>query len=243
MPIREKPQTSFVYFLSCDRLIKVGRAVDVAKRIGALRVGHPTGVFQLLATIPGGKAEEKAIHTFLASHRVSGEWFSDCDVVRRTIQAIVSGGLHSIGVSVAATPIMHPIEEDAMKALAIIMSLQGVIGADSLDDLSEKIGLERTKLWSFQYRKRAHGFTMGEVADLLSAAPRAVGFAEEAIARLKIKAFELSGSLTQLASRSSASDENAEFLDCEIALLRAAAALDGSRSEDLSEAPVDGGDA
>lgn len=236
-----KEQTSSVYFLACDRLIKIGRAVNVTKRISALRVGHPTGEFNLIGTIPGGKDEERAIHHHLAEYRVSGEWFSDCLVVRRSIDVLISSGLTALGITAQPkSNVIYPLEVDAYDALALILKLQVVIGHESIDDLSEALGLSRTKLSGLKYRSRTNGLTMGEVAELLPTALVAVEMAEVALHKLKIEAARLAESLPELAQRAAASNELAYNIDEELKFLRAAATLDGSRSEALSAAPDDG---
>lgn len=43
---------------------------------------------RLLATIPGGRAVESSIHKRLAHLRQRGEWFKDCEELRRAIREL-----------------------------------------------------------------------------------------------------------------------------------------------------------
>lgn len=65
-----------VYFIQVgsDGPIKVGFTTNIEKRILGIRHGLPESA-QLLATIPGGKKLEKAIHRGLSEYRMRGEWF------------------------------------------------------------------------------------------------------------------------------------------------------------------------
>jgi hypothetical protein len=57
--------------------VKVGWASDygnVARRVGALQVGNHDEL-HLLATLPGGRDRERALHEQFASDRIRGEWF------------------------------------------------------------------------------------------------------------------------------------------------------------------------
>jgi hypothetical protein len=54
--------------------VKIGRAKDVRKRLGALRGSSPVDL-DLLGTLPGGAAVEAYLHASFASQRLHGEWF------------------------------------------------------------------------------------------------------------------------------------------------------------------------
>ena len=65
-----------VYFIGVqpDGPIKIGYANNVQKRLGAIQTGNPCRL-EVLATLPGGAAIERAIHLALADSRLNGEWF------------------------------------------------------------------------------------------------------------------------------------------------------------------------
>ena len=66
----------YVYFIrSAPGEIKIGKAIDVQKRLNGLQTSHPHRL-QLLATTVGGKPAERAYHARFAEHRLHGEWFS-----------------------------------------------------------------------------------------------------------------------------------------------------------------------
>lgn len=70
----EKP--SFVYVIQPegDSPIKIGRAVDVRKRLAGLQTGNPRRL-QLLYVVPGDNELEWQLHYRLRPSRLTGEWF------------------------------------------------------------------------------------------------------------------------------------------------------------------------
>ncbi len=67
-------EARFVYFVAGGGLVKIGVANDPLGRLGELMVGSPIRL-ELLATVPGGRELEKALHSILESERSHGEWF------------------------------------------------------------------------------------------------------------------------------------------------------------------------
>lgn len=65
-----------IYFIQTadNRFIKIGKADDPAKRIASIQTSLPQRI-KLIATIPGGHEQEKALHHRFASLRTRGEWF------------------------------------------------------------------------------------------------------------------------------------------------------------------------
>jgi hypothetical protein len=78
-----------VYFIQAGvgGPIKIGCSADAASRLATLQVGNPEAL-RLLATAPGGFAEEATLHARFAAHRLTGEWF------RPTLEllAFIAGG-------------------------------------------------------------------------------------------------------------------------------------------------------
>lgn len=72
--------------------IKLGRAVDPAKRLQTLQTGHPE-VLRLLAVEPCGNDEEaeKTLHQHCAAFRLRGEWFMPHGRVLETVQNMGKG--------------------------------------------------------------------------------------------------------------------------------------------------------
>jgi hypothetical protein len=54
--------------------VKIGRAIDPAKRLGSLQTGNPHRLF-LLHAEPGAGALERSVHGWLDDCRLEGEWF------------------------------------------------------------------------------------------------------------------------------------------------------------------------
>jgi len=66
-----------IYFIQGARggPIKIGSAGNPWQRAAALQTGNPNKL-SVIAVIPGGRAEEAALHSKFASLREHGEWFS-----------------------------------------------------------------------------------------------------------------------------------------------------------------------
>lgn len=79
LPRSPRPATtSSVYFIQTgvydDDPIKIGVAYSVATRLSQLQTGSPWEL-RLLGTIPGGVAEESALHKRFSHLHIRGEWF------------------------------------------------------------------------------------------------------------------------------------------------------------------------
>lgn len=68
----------FVYVLQAagDSPIKVGKAIDVRKRMLELKTGNPRPL-ELKAVLVGGLVFEHELHRELKDYRLVGEWFDD----------------------------------------------------------------------------------------------------------------------------------------------------------------------
>ena len=65
---------SQVYFIRCGEAVKIGRSIKPYERIAALS-GASHQKLELLATMPGGSSEERAMHRKFAAYGIKGEWF------------------------------------------------------------------------------------------------------------------------------------------------------------------------
>lgn len=84
-----------IYFVQTNdnAHIKIGYASNVEKRMAALQTGAPRGV-KLLATMPGDKQVERAVHERFARLRGHGEWFdTDRAIIELAMQAALLDGL------------------------------------------------------------------------------------------------------------------------------------------------------
>jgi T5orf172 domain len=75
-----------VYFLRGGRrgLIKIGVAVNLPRRLRALRTASPDPV-EILASIPGGFETERLAHYLVSRYRQFGEWFGPAPEVLRLV--------------------------------------------------------------------------------------------------------------------------------------------------------------
>lgn len=55
-------------------VVKIGRAINPAKRLGSIQTGNPNRLF-LLHIEPGAGALERDVHARLSAGRLEGEWF------------------------------------------------------------------------------------------------------------------------------------------------------------------------
>lgn len=86
-----------IYFASNDGRIKIGTTRgDIAERLKQIGA-HLTTPVVLLGWIDGGHAFEHAIHLHLTEYRLQGEWFRDCEEVRRCVRNLLLGGSEAIG--------------------------------------------------------------------------------------------------------------------------------------------------
>jgi len=70
-------------------IVKIGRSVSPATRLGGVQTGNPRKV-QLLLVVPEAGQHEDAVHRKFSSHRLGGEWFdlSGHDPVERVQHAL-----------------------------------------------------------------------------------------------------------------------------------------------------------
>lgn len=77
-----------IYFAASGGRIKIGITENVPRRLAYINT-HLEQPLTLIGTISGGRKAEKAIHDHLQDHRLNGEWFKDCDEVRRKIRNFI----------------------------------------------------------------------------------------------------------------------------------------------------------
>ena len=82
-----------IYFISDGKgAIKIGVTNNIKRRILQLRGGNP-GELSLIGSIEGDARAERTIHAELKAHRLSGEWFADCDGTRAVIKRCLRDGV------------------------------------------------------------------------------------------------------------------------------------------------------
>lgn len=84
-----------IYALKAGAHYKFGFSAFPPARTKELQTGSPFTV-QLLGSAPGDQRLEKMIHQTLCAFRARGEWFRDCESVRRVADAIVSGNTDAV---------------------------------------------------------------------------------------------------------------------------------------------------
>lgn len=103
---------SVVYFIECAGRIKIGITQNLKARVSALQTSAP-GKLTVIATVPGAAKLERELHGQLHAHRITGEWFTDCEEVRDAIHATVNkhGGIFDPDISVQVRPLPAPPPE------------------------------------------------------------------------------------------------------------------------------------
>lgn len=85
-----------VYFAESAGRIKIGHSTDLPKRLDTLRIGNPSPI-DLIGVVAGSQDLERAIHQYLKSMRIVGEWFADCEEVRALLLRLQKEGPKAIG--------------------------------------------------------------------------------------------------------------------------------------------------
>lgn len=107
--VRAIRATTNIYFIFAPqhRLIKIGQALDVNKRLSSLRSGSPA-VLNLLACVRFFGDLEAFLHKRLEAYHSHGEWFRAedlvLDVVESALDSGVSGIMKSLQVDIASLP-------------------------------------------------------------------------------------------------------------------------------------------
>ena len=80
-----------LYFLHCDRFVKIGIADDVQARIAQLQTGNPHAI-ELLGTLPDvPETLEGVFHNAFLDDHHSGEWFRFSAKLRKVLLLIRHG--------------------------------------------------------------------------------------------------------------------------------------------------------
>lgn len=73
-----------------DTAYKVGISANVEKRVRQIAAQYDTDI-DLMCTLVGGRAEESALQTLMAQHRIEGEWFKPNAILGALIEDNASG--------------------------------------------------------------------------------------------------------------------------------------------------------
>ena len=99
--IREPRKTrierwSYVYFIANGSEVKIGRAINVSRRLRELQVASVTKL-RILAAVPAHPGLERDIHRAFARFRKIGEWYALKDDLARFVGQ-VAAGMHPVAL-------------------------------------------------------------------------------------------------------------------------------------------------
>lgn len=165
-----------IYFIRNGRGIKVGFSENVEKRLRVFRTTIPE--IELIATMPGGRGHERALHVMLAEHRMDGEWFRDNEHVRSAIEFAVANGVEELK-SVRRTT--EPLDETVIKAKRLAEIIMRGRAKTSIDDVKDIYGVPSSVIYNLRYNPD-NRLSASSYIDLLRGARRAVADAMRELA-------------------------------------------------------------
>jgi hypothetical protein len=145
-----------IYFLACDdaRLVKIGYAVNVDKRVKQLRTGNPFPM-RLLGWLPGSRSDECLIHDALMQHRRRWEWF-DAEPAAAFLSECHNRDLGAVAAEWRATyeretsASVARIRKDVARACALFaMAIDHEIRTRGMAELSAGTGISPKVLQRF----------------------------------------------------------------------------------------------
>jgi hypothetical protein len=86
---RDATSPGYVYAIRSGVHLKIGFANDLQQRINDLQVSSPHEI-ELIGSVTGYREHERRIQMQFAPYRVRGEWFRDCDAIRRFFASTVT---------------------------------------------------------------------------------------------------------------------------------------------------------
>ncbi|XXX79281.1 GIY-YIG nuclease family protein [Sorangium sp. So ce134] len=166
-----------IYFLQPDRggPIKIGRAAHVQNRVFALQAACPYEL-KLLATMPGGTQEERALHRRFDAYRERSEWFRAC---RELCDLVASLGGAAIPEDEAVVNRCEAPEQEPTTPGARLRALRTAVGLHQ-HSFADAVGIDRVvickiecdkhKVTSYRYMAglaRVFGLSTDEFAGFL----------------------------------------------------------------------------
>lgn len=179
---------SYVYFISDGgKSIKIGFSTDVATRFGSIATMSPVAL-SLIGAVPGTRPQEQALHRELAAFRLNGEWFQDCQDVRRRIDEVLRDGLPALESSDSR----HSVAVEVARELVdLIVEITGEhLTKPSANDTELWHGITKGKAWVIRYRP-PKDLPVSVYEALLSGALQAVDTQSERLRKRRERVIEL----------------------------------------------------
>lgn len=87
VPCRKRDPKSYIYFVRCGDLVKIGTTVNPHRRLEALQTGN-AGTLELMRLEYGDTTREGRYHMRFAAQRARGEWFRYEGALRAFLEAV-----------------------------------------------------------------------------------------------------------------------------------------------------------
>ncbi|MEH2501217.1 hypothetical protein V1290_000028 [Bradyrhizobium sp. AZCC 1578] len=165
-----------IYFISNGNgAIKIGFTSDLEQRLSAFRTTMPT--LEVIGTMEGSRGHERTLHNELSSSRLTGEWFSDCEHVRKVIDEAIKYGVHEWKPERSNKYVPSEWDDRASQLAEIISEGKSTY---QVDEIEEAFSIPKGTLWKLKYRQHRE-VSAGEYFALLRAAGRVLALKREAL--------------------------------------------------------------
>ena len=89
-PVERNTNEGFIYFISTDKLVKIGYTNNIKQRTSTLKTLSPKPL-RLLGVMKGSKYLERKLHNNFIKYIKHGEWFSASTELLKFIEANCGG--------------------------------------------------------------------------------------------------------------------------------------------------------
>jgi hypothetical protein len=83
---QQNKKTRAAWLVVCDCGNQIGRAISFKSRLNSIQSSN-VEILKVVATMPGGLAEERSLHARFQSTRIRGEWFGPSPELLELIEA------------------------------------------------------------------------------------------------------------------------------------------------------------
>jgi hypothetical protein len=142
---------SIVYFILADRheIIKIGYTTHLKRRFFALQATSPARL-ELLATMPGDAAVEKALHDKFSAERMHGEWFRRSLRLQKFIDDVNDGKVRDLVAIGTKVRVEYNGKRYSATPEQIFRGWELMFGAGWQTMLAERLNTTRQTIYHWQ---------------------------------------------------------------------------------------------